>query len=109
MRNKKVLTIPKCDFCSQLGEYDAPTKMGPWANMCKEHYYRYSVSDMGTHFVLKDQQPDQDITVKGINTFDGEDRIVQCPKCKDERWFEVDASGKYRCECGVMISIRPVV
>lgn len=28
--------IPNCDFCGEVGPFDAKTKFGPWANMCKK-------------------------------------------------------------------------
>ena len=39
----KVFELPKCDFCAQDGKdkeamYDGKTNIGPWANMCKEHF-----------------------------------------------------------------------
>ncbi len=30
-----------CDFCEKPALYDFKTKMGPWANGCKDHYRRY--------------------------------------------------------------------
>ena len=41
-----------CDFCKQLGmvkqaAVNGKTKMGPWANMCEAHHYRYGVG-LGT-------------------------------------------------------------
>ncbi len=44
--------LPDCDMCDQIGvtrdaEYDGATVMGPWANMCGEHFGRYGVG-LGT-------------------------------------------------------------
>lgn len=41
----KVSRIPDCDFCKQSGVKvkayaDAKTSMGPWANVCKNHFDR---------------------------------------------------------------------
>ena len=32
-----------CDFCGKPAEYDARTKMGPWANMCETCYKKQGV------------------------------------------------------------------
>jgi hypothetical protein len=43
------ISAPKtCDLCSEAGlttqaEYDAKTTMGPWANLCQEHFDDYGV------------------------------------------------------------------
>lgn len=47
-----VAALPKCDFCKQLGvtadaHYDGKTKIGPWANMCSNHFQQYGVG-LGT-------------------------------------------------------------
>lgn len=31
----------QCDFCAKQAEYDAKTVMGPWANLCEQHYGQY--------------------------------------------------------------------
>lgn len=41
-----VLVIPPCDFCKELGittpaHCDGATTLGPWANMCGEHFAVY--------------------------------------------------------------------
>jgi hypothetical protein len=47
-----VATLPKCDFCKQLGRtadahYDGKSKVGPWANMCDDHWADYGIG-LGT-------------------------------------------------------------
>lgn len=46
----EVLELPQCDFCRQnplikwqVAHYDCKTKMGPWANLCEEHFRKYGV------------------------------------------------------------------
>lgn len=39
-----VSEIPKCNFCDELGPYDFPTRLGPWANGCETHWKQYRVS-----------------------------------------------------------------
>lgn len=36
----KVEAKPDCDLCGNgtKADYDAKTKLGPWANMCQAHY-----------------------------------------------------------------------
>lgn len=42
--------LPPCDFCQrdptiafQAAHYDGKTRMGPWADMCEEHFQQYGV------------------------------------------------------------------
>lgn len=39
--------MPDCDLCvgstATEGIYDAPTKMGPWANLCEKHMKDYGL------------------------------------------------------------------
>jgi len=66
----EVLELPQCDFCKQYprvmyqeARYDGKTKMGPWANMCREHFEQYGVGlglGKGQELVLADV-PDKDI------------------------------------------------
>ena len=46
----EVPKLPQCDFCKQNplvlyqeAHYDGKTRMGPWANMCREHFKRFGV------------------------------------------------------------------
>jgi len=31
----EVVVLPNCDFCGQVANYDAKTKLRAWANMCQ--------------------------------------------------------------------------
>jgi hypothetical protein len=47
-----VAKLPDCDFCKQGGHthpaaVDGATVLGPWANMCEEHFVQYGVG-LGT-------------------------------------------------------------
>ena len=45
----EVSILPNCDFCGKPASYDAATNMGPWANMCYQHYMIYRMhSKLGT-------------------------------------------------------------
>ena len=48
--------MPKCDACglSDAGEYDVPTTMGPWGNLCKTCLPRFTTEggrNIGFHRV----------------------------------------------------------
>jgi len=99
--------LPKCDFCGNDAEYDAPTKMGPWANMCKEHYQMFSRSDaqnIGTRFVKRTYKvvvtPEKMKSVPVPLTLDSVAE-VKCPYCGTYRSVEPDADYIVTCEgCG---------
>jgi hypothetical protein len=47
-----VSRIPECDFCAKEGKhvparYDAATNLGPWANMCDDHFMVYARYGLG--------------------------------------------------------------
>jgi hypothetical protein len=47
-----VSEVPDCDFCKEDGlktpaRVDGKTRMGPWANMCEQHYLNYGIG-LGT-------------------------------------------------------------
>ena len=45
----RVSVLPKCDFCDAQAVYDAKTVIGPWANLCEEHFKEYSPDEsLGT-------------------------------------------------------------
>lgn len=62
----KVAKLPSCDFCKMNGDpkvpaqYDAATRMGPWANMCVTHFTLYGPVDgvlgtgVGQRLVVED-------------------------------------------------------
>ena len=41
----EVLSLPSCDVpgCPNKAGYDCKTKMGPWANLCEEHFGKLSI------------------------------------------------------------------
>lgn len=43
----KVEELPGCDFCSAAASYDAATRLGPWANMCNDHFKQFGIG-LGT-------------------------------------------------------------
>lgn len=45
----KVTLLPNCDMCDMEGKeikalYDAKLNIGPWANVCQEHFRQYGCS-----------------------------------------------------------------
>jgi glutaredoxin len=54
----EVLTIPRCDFCTEAARYDARTSLGPWAYLCAAHYARYGIAlglGWGQELILKEE------------------------------------------------------
>jgi len=49
MSNRKVNAevkgskLPDCDFCGDEAHYDGKTILGPWANMCRICFRKYSL------------------------------------------------------------------
>jgi hypothetical protein len=46
-KSVKVSQLPNCDICGAVAEYDGKTTMGPWANMCLNHFKQLGVG-LGT-------------------------------------------------------------
>jgi hypothetical protein len=45
---------PNCDFgCGSEARYDGRTAMGPWANMCVNHWAQYGVGRLGVGYGQK--------------------------------------------------------
>lgn len=54
-----VSSLPICDFCGKTAEYDAKTKHGPWANMCKDCFKTMGIRlgmGCGQRLVLKREE-----------------------------------------------------
>jgi hypothetical protein len=52
-----VARLPKCDFCAEPAQYDGKTRMGPWANLCPNHFVDYGTglgTGRGQRYVLAD-------------------------------------------------------
>lgn len=50
-----VSSLPNCDVCSQAGrqvpaEFDAKTKFGPWAYLCRKHFQAVGPGRLGTGY-----------------------------------------------------------
>jgi hypothetical protein len=39
----RVAVVPDCDFCGKRAAYDGKTVMGPWANMCADHFVDFGL------------------------------------------------------------------
>jgi hypothetical protein len=45
----EVHTLPSCNFCGEVAEYDFKTKRGPWAYGCLKHWREHRFYDtLGT-------------------------------------------------------------
>lgn len=117
MKEHKMQTLPKCDFCKTKDAVcDAPTVHGTaWANMCEECAKIHSSKGrlgMGTKLVQHTPAaPSEDTTIyKAVEKSSMEerllgDRIVACPECGDEKFVEPDAAYTYNCEgCGIRVT-----
>jgi hypothetical protein len=52
-----VMIKPKCDFCKQPAIFDTQTVMGPWANVCQEHFDKYSSKVPGLYSSIEPIKP----------------------------------------------------
>ncbi len=100
-------TLPNCDFCGKEAEYDAPTKYGSWAYMCRDCYRKYadmSKVHMGTKLkkrVLKVVKKPKKIKIVFVPLTWDSVAYVKCPYCGTERCVEPDANYTVTCEgCG---------
>ena len=51
----EVVNLPNCDFCGEVADYDARTKVGAWANMCQTCFTSFGVGlglGLGQRLVL---------------------------------------------------------
>ena len=105
-------TLPKCDFCGSTALYDAPTVLGPWANMCSFHFTikaAQTAEVIGFEFEVRKQKPATHNKVKGNVKIKDDDLVVTCPSCKEERFLEPDACGSYMCRCGDTVTFEGII
>ena len=51
----EVVNLPNCNFCGEVANYDARTKVGAWANMCQTCFTSFGVGlglGLGQRLVL---------------------------------------------------------
>jgi hypothetical protein len=110
MKDKPIKILPKCDFCGEQATYDAPTKLGPWANMCEDCYNINGVGTLGTRFVQRTpntSNKEQPVREAECDLDDFFDSVIElrCPACGEERSMEPDFHGRFTCEgCGQRLS-----
>ena len=80
----------KCDFCDEPAVYDSKTKMGPWANMCQVHFFRYGLRIKGTYKEL--QAPE--LETKECNCCH-----IRKPLDKFYKYTDGHGTERYRGEC----------
>jgi len=115
MKTKTVAELPKCDFCGKEATFDAPTAMGPWANMCNVCYGDHGVySSIGIQFIQRTPSGENKNkpSVMGKCLTSAEDMVydsiqeIECPECGEVRSLEIDARGTFTCEdCGIKVKI----
>lgn len=107
--------LPKCDFCGAKARYDAPTKQGPWANMCQTCYdlHKSSSSDqLGCQFELVGIQHGATEKRQVVKITYAEDDYCYaiCPKCRYQNTIEPDADYDMNCRCcGQPITVRGII
>jgi hypothetical protein len=126
MKERFVDTVPPCDICKKdnlPAVYDAPTNIGPWANMCSsclESNGRTDAATLGTKLILRDRSStpapsseildavgDTELTEE--NVFDSVHNVA-CPTCGEERTLELDASGIVTCEgCNQKYRVKALI
>ncbi len=84
-----VAAIPDCDICKQNGRtepalYDAKTWMGPWANMCQEHFDRLGEGGLGTGY-------GQRLVLRGSEDPEVEKQPINCTDCEEHRCIACDS------------------
>ena len=120
MKTKAVASVPKCDFCGKEATYDAPTKHGPWANMCEACYKVNRRPNLGIGTRFKKRTPTNDNNIKSPKKAEilssleelAIDGMMECacPSCGEHRNLEPDFSGEFTCEgCGqTCIVVNPL-
>lgn len=116
MKTKAVAKLYKCDFCGKEATYDAPTKLGPWANMCEACYKinRRPGLNIGTKFKLR-QPTNENVgapVADAIINSSMEELVIdglmecECPNCGEGRSLEPDFDGRFTCEgCGQVCNV----
>lgn len=112
MRDVIVDSLPKCDLCGKkTATYDAPTRQGPWANMCTSCYEKFGIRNgTGSKLKTRGTMTGSSTPLKGTDTWNGDERLVTCPSCGHEHLMEPDASGTFVChDCNQMIWIDSLI
>ena len=85
-------TLPECNFCKKPARYDAKTKAGQWAYMCRQCWQKNGKGVLGTGFgqelklESEKEKPESVKLAKDFSTeelqdmmYDGES-ATECPK-----------------------------
>jgi hypothetical protein len=57
--------LPQCDFCAKKAEYDGKTAFGPWASLCRTHFYQFGIglgTGKGQRLTLKKTEKEKEKT-----------------------------------------------
>lgn len=49
----KVDSLPQCDICGAVAQYDAKTVFGSWGNLCENDFQQYGLGQLGTGYGQK--------------------------------------------------------
>ena len=84
------MSVIKCDFCSAKAVYDGKTLMGPWANMCEEHFNTYGIPIKGLYTVYSNDAEKTKVC-----------RVCDVEKPLTEYYSYIDNRGarRHRTEC----------
>ena len=105
MRDKRVVKLPKCNYCHEPAIYDAPTNLtGQWAYMCATCSIKHcSNLAIGTHFIVGIAPPVKSVAQQAFRLSAEE---CECPECGEIRAVEPDADYEFDCEgCGIKLKV----
>ena len=107
MRTVRMEKMPVCDLCKKaVATFDAPTRSGPWAYMCPTCFDSQGAPDIGSHLLLAEKHVVSEDVVDGEGEYDGDDYVITCPTCSEERLVEPDADYIFTCEgCGQRVQV----
>lgn len=113
MKEIYVKEYPECDLCGKPAKYDAPSRMGAWANFCESCLIMHgspNARSMGSMYVKQKKKKASKPTVMGTVTVPMSwDSVVhvKCPYCGHRRAVEPDANYTVECEgCGNEYKLR---
>ena len=116
MKTVYMQELPNCDFCGNMAEYDAPSRSGSWANMCRACFLTQTAAGLPSGSIgnkLKQRTPapakeGRPVTGNELSSIEEQvmdgDREIGCPACSVGQSVEPDAEYTYTCEgCGVTV------
>jgi hypothetical protein len=107
MTTIQVHEFPNCDLCNEPtpAPYDVKTVMGPWGNLCEDHFTTKGTKMGSKREIIKKKKPMK--TIKDFDTVPPIAKVplsmdsvvtVKCPWCGQKRRVETDANYLVTCE-----------